>query len=1445
MSRGYRALVFDARQISDRLLAERSTKLLDAMALQGTPDEDQEAIQGELLYLAGVRYFQGLNIASDTVAGLHRHVLPTEVGEALLYQDFETPFLPGPAFHTIDVRWYAWQFLSIDGNDSRTREVERLVGTSSSALEHQVWEEVLQQPAMSTIKGLQYAAELDMPIYHADQSNSELSKVNGLGFLVLAIAPDLSKGRVITIHQDPISYDQRRGDAWQWRGHVWISEDPTGEEPTGYYIGGSARRAPTQSNQVPTLAHGGSALGPVTEWLNELLAGVEDMLGEPPDGCSSGGQPVTYANGNMYHQFTDIVIPTRGPALELVRTYNAQSEEDGPFGYGWTHTYQAHLTEALTTTGNVVYTNDSGGRYEFIKQADGSYTSPYGLFLTLTKTADGFDLRNRYSMVQRFDTAGKLMSITDRNGNAQTLGYSGSGQLTSVTDALGRGLTLSYTDSGRIESITDFAGRTWSYTYDSNGDLVASTTPADDNTPAYTTTYSYYTEDPWQHNLKTITDPRGEELTFTYYSDDRAFQTIEPEGKTTTYYYLPFQQKTQVVTERGFVWTYHYNNHGFVTQIDQPDGNTVLREWDDAGNLVTYSDAAGYTSSMTYDERGNMLSVTDPLDQVTTFTYDPTFSQMTGMTDARGNTTSYSIDAANGNILNFSDPLGNITSLAYDSTGNLTAITNANNHTISFTYDANDYPATFTDGRGNTWSLTYDELGRLTATTNPLGDTTTMQSDALGRPLQATDGEGNVTKLGYELGYDGGHNLISMTDANGNTTTYTYDGLNNLTSITDALGNVTQFGYESVSCAGCSVISSNLTALTDGNGHTRHFTYDELDRMVKETDALGRSVTYSYDAQGNVTELTDQDGNTTTYRYDALGRLLQTTFPDDSAETFTYDAVGNLLTATNADTTLTYVYDERDLLTQVTDSALDKTIGYGYDAARNQTTLTAPDERTVTYAYNENDNLAALTDFNDVTTALSYDEVNRLTQIAPQAGQTGVRASYRYDNANRLIGLTNASADGATTFIDFVYTLDAVGNLTAMTATGMDAFAGLLGDTSYTYDAIYRLTDVTLPDGPAQNFVYDPSGNREQFSLVGDALTTSFHDESNRLTYGGADGSTLYTYDQRGNLQTKTVAEATTTYHWDYENQLTRIDYPDGTSSSYSYDAFGRRSSKTLPDGETIRYLYDGLNILQEYDAAGSTRATYVHTLGLDHPLSMERGGETYYYMYDRLGSVIGLSDGADSVQASYVYDVWGNTIGGDDGSIENPYRYTGREYDTESGLYYYRARYYSPQMGRFISQDPIGLASGDANFYAYVGNNPVNSVDPLGLVVSYEGHINPDAVTARRAAHPLMPTLWGSMCPLCHEHIYFLDADGNIVDNVGYGPGGMFKYTPEEIEALGKFEFGPQIYGVKKVIEKLNRASHSFQPGKWLPDGSSYVPVGHNCQDFAQDVTSGTETSK
>ncbi|MCP4397720.1 MAG: hypothetical protein GY801_10525 [bacterium] len=282
----------------------------------------------------------------------------------------------------------------------------------------------------------------------------------------------------------------------------------------------------------------------------------------------------------------------------------------------------------------------------------------------------------------------------------------------------------------------------------------------------------------------------------------------------------------------------------------------------------------------------------------------------------------------------------------------------------------------------------------------------------------------------------------------------------------------------------------------------------------------------------------------------------------------------------------------------------------------------------------------------------------------------------------------------------------------------------------YQYDTLNQLIEVwygaddETPDDISdyerhQAYNLDPLGNR--LTLNADGTQTDYQPSNGqRLTnpmhrYEQVNGAALE-YDDSGNLLT----DGANDYGYDLFNRQISVIGLDSTSE-YVYDALGRRVAKIV-DGETTFYLYNaGYQVIEERDAADALLARYTYGSGIDEPLTMERGGQTYYYHRDGLGSVTELSDQSGALVERYAYDVYGaptifdsNNNPLDASAIENPYLFTGRRYDPESGNYYYRARIYSPELGRFLQGDPLGYVDG-LNLYAYVGNNPASWVDPYG----------------------------------------------------------------------------------------------------------------------------------
>jgi len=220
-------------------------------------------------------------------------------------------------------------------------------------------------------------------------------------------------------------------------------------------------------------------------------------------------------------------------------------------------------------------------------------------------------------------------------------------------------------------------------------------------------------------------------------------------------------------------------------------------------------------------------------------------------------------------------------------------------------------------------------------------------------------------------------------------------------------------------------------------------------------------------------------------------------------------------------------------------------------------------------------------------------------------------------------------------------------------------------------------------------------------------------------------------------------------FSWNARDQLTAIS-GGPVPATFAYDAFGRRAGKTI-NGTTTNFVYDGDNPVQEL--AGGNNANLLTGLGVDEYFIRTNPSGTRTFLTDILGSTVALTDPAGALQAQYTYEAFGATsvTGGSNG---NPFAYTGREHDGPIGLYFYRHRYYSPTLHRFISEDPLGLEAGDPNFYAYVGNNPVTVVDPLGLrtVFSVAGYNVDVSVSATllglTVSHDLQGLGWSNLSP-------------------------------------------------------------------------------------------------
>lgn len=731
---------------------------------------------------------------------------------------------------------------------------------------------------------------------------------------------------------------------------------------------------------------------------------------------------------------------------------------------------------------------------------------------------------------------------------------------------------------------------------------------------------------------------------------------------------------------------------GNITSTPDANGN-ALTSTDDLGNTTTYTYDSNnnmtsaskplnanttQTTSYTYNSFGEVLTTTDPLGNVTTNAYDPNGNLLTVTTPVPNSNTPASVTqfqyATNGELTQITDPKGNVTKLTYTPAGLIASITDAQNNVTSYQYDARGNRTAVIDpvnGASHPTSFVYDIMNRLTGITYPDGTTAGFTYDVRGRRTSATD-------------------------QNGKTTTYTYDDADRLTAVTDPANNSTQYAYDT---------EDNLLSITDANNHITQFAYNARGWVTQTTFPSTLQESYTYDLVGHLLSKTDRKNQTIQYVYDALYRLSSKTYPDSTSVEYAYDLAGRVLQVSDPTGTYGFAYDNMGRLIGTSTQysympGLNFQNAYSYDAASNRTSLTAPDGSVTTYGYDTLNRLNGLGNSWAGSFGFGYDALSRRTSLTRP---NGVNASYSYDSVSHLLSVLHQA--GSTVLDGASYTYDSAGNRLSKTNY-------LNGVTSnYGYDPLYELTQVTQGASTTESYSYDAVGNR----LSSLTVPNYTYNGSNELT-SNSNGS--YTYDANGNTLSDAQGRSFT---WDFENRLIQAVVPgtNGGTTTFRYDPFGRRIQKSGPLG-TTNYLYDGMNSIEDIDGAGNELAGYTQSRGIDQPLAEIRSGTTSFYSQDGLGSVTSLSNSTSGLASTYTYDSFGK-LTASTGTLVNPFQYTGRDFDQETGTYYYRARYYDPGVGRFANEDPTEFRSDDLNLYSYVHGSPINYTDPTGLAKTYD----------------------------------------------------------------------------------------------------------------------------
>lgn len=658
-----------------------------------------------------------------------------------------------------------------------------------------------------------------------------------------------------------------------------------------------------------------------------------------------------------------------------------------------------------------------------------------------------------------------------------------------------------------------------------------------------------------------------------------------------------------------------------------------------------------------------------------------------------------------------------------------------------------DKSAVLGDCNGIHTTKRYDDRYRLIEKINDAGKTHYEYQGNSIYPALITGPKGCIKKQ-----HDECDNLLVRTDEVGDTREYRYDIFGNCIEVIDSKGLSTQFTYNSM---------GQVISRTDAVGNTLHVDYDELGRVHQQMDAQGRAtyivhnendqptllkdaleavVKFEYDSEGQVTAIIDPAGNKTDYVYDDNGRLKGQRTPDGAIEQYIYqqnllsniilkdgtqvdyhyEDDGRQITEIIGDITNTYEYDHRKRLIRATNQHSDVHQSYSAKGKLDQqiqnkvavnrtyrngllTSLSVLDHQCV-YQHNAKEELQFISSDDS---CLIEQQFNHLGQIILRDYPNNQSEAHQYMNNGALTNITSAG-------ISIDYANDKSGLL--VQKNSMD----------YQYDEAGRL----VKSGD-QYFSYDQVGNllAVKNSELESTVSPNVIDQKTNQLLETPEYQLLY--DSAGNIKTKIHKQSQSTTYYQF-NALNQLESVQGESFyaptkqfapldlEFSYDALGRRIYKR--DGNTqYRYIYDqyAIVVIQKTLKGEATQTiTIVHDQKVDTPLSITNENGTFYYHRDHQGSIIALTNESGEVVESISYDdSYGEIVNFEYSTVtDNPYCYTGREFDGPS-LYYYRARYYDPSIKRFLSIDPIGFESGDYNHYRYVGNDPVNFKDPSGLL--------------------------------------------------------------------------------------------------------------------------------
>ena len=1083
--------------------------------------------------------------------------------------------------------------------------------------------------------------------------------------------------------------------------------------------------------------------------------------------------PVDIRTGRYTYSHTDLILPP-GEPLALYRTYSSHMPP------GWTFSLLHRLD--LSRPDRAVFMAGNGRLgWVFFHRTDAGYVADTPGF-RLEEREGAFVLLAPAGSAFHFNPEGQLTAWYDDLGNGVHLEYpdpstirlvapwgtlwgilhlDDHGRPVRAEDAEGHVLRYDYDPRGRLTAFTDRMGRTTRYEYDDAGYLTRIVGPdglvlaenryddlgrillqKDALGQETRFTYECATQQPHRIEKVTVTYPNGAQVHYTLQQGEVA--RIEVDGEALRYICDEQGRLTEVHDPNGRVWRLSWDEADRLAALTDPAGQTTRWEYDERGRLLRWTapdgasirvayDDQGHprrltgpgeeTLALEYDPRGFLLSITDPLGRQVRFTSDD-LGRVTETVLPDGSRWTYRYEA--GQVV-VQGPLGPTLLYRYDPEDHLTGLERAG-EALRFTYTPYGELALAEDAEGRALRMEYDPNGRPLRLQFPNGYVLQSTYDPLGRPLEVSDGSGRTL---FRQAYDHRGRLIALTDARGRSWRFAYDGLGNPIALTDRKGRTLRFEYDD---------AYRLARAWDPTGRiVLQMEYDPANRPLRLTDAEGHRMEISWtpsgyptaisidgktaraewDAAGQVLRLTDEHGRERTYAYDALGRLIRETYPLGQTYTFAYDPAGRLQTQTFPDGThvsfdydgldrpvrvhylrdgqeqafaLSYSPDGRNLtlrdpLGEVAyalkagEDVLERrdpwgqVVRYEFSPEGQIRRLVYPDGRAVEYEHDENGNLSRIRDFAGRESLLEYDESDLLTRVRHPNGWV---THYEYDEMDRVVRIRHLNAAGQTVL-----------------------------EQRLTRDGTGRVVE-TIVSGPIA----------ERVTVAPDALSRRRF-RFNELDQIAESDEGSFRYDPNGNLLAYPDDRLQVSLQYDLAGRLTEARVgPD--HFSYLYDAEGNRIARTH-NGQTRRYVLDtvlGLpRPLVEVDEGEKRARYYIWGEGLQY--AVDEQGHLEVYLFNHRGDTLAVVDERGEVVAAYAYSAYGEVVGRY-GRRDVPFRFLGRHgvLADHDHLYFIRARYYAPTLGRFTQPDllrPQVPLPGFLNRYAYALDDPWNLMDVDG----------------------------------------------------------------------------------------------------------------------------------